>query len=162
MARGQKYDDKIKERAYALADSGVCMSAIAKELGVPRTTVKGWVSKRREEPHTDAEEIRRKNKERFVNDAWRSIHAGNGILIRRLERALRREEDLDRLLEEFLAGTVELTAEQTRELLKRFSAIKVEDIGKIAVTLGTLYDKQALIAKEATGIIELERRFEDF
>ena len=162
MARGQKYSDKIKERAYALADCGNTLTAIAKVLKIPRTTVKGWLKKRNETVDANAEDVRKKNKERFVNDAWRSIHAGNAILVRRLERAVGQEDEMDRLLDEFLSGTEELTDEQRRDLLRKFNALKVEDIGKIAVTLGTLYDKQALIAKEATDIIGLERRFEDF
>lgn len=162
MARGQKYGEEIKERAYALADCGNSMSAISKELGVPRTTIKGWLNRKEITPDIDRDAVRQRNKERFVDDAWRSIHAGNAILNRRLERALNQEKEMDHLLEDFLTGAGELTQEQRRELLKRFSALKVEDIGKIAITLGTLYDKQALIAKEATGIIELEKRFEDF
>lgn len=162
MARGQKYGDKIKEKAYALADCGNTITAIAKSLKVPRTTVKGWLKRRNETADANSEEARKKNKERFVNDAWRSIHAGNGILVRRLERALGQEDEMDRLLDEFLSGAKDLSDEQRRELLRKFNALKVEDIGKIAVTLGTLYDKQALIAKEATGIIEVDRRFEDF
>lgn len=162
MARGQKYGEEIKEKAYALADSGRSICGIARDLAVPRSTVKGWLSQREATEDPEREEIRRKNKEQFVRDAWRSIHAGNKILTRRLERAAEREEELDGLLRAFSEEGASFSSEQMRELMRQFSAIKVEDIGKLAVTLGTLYDKQALIAKEVTEIIEVERKFEDF
>ena len=43
MARGRQYPDDIKEKAYYLY--AVCgnVSAVARHLGVPGTTVEGWI-----------------------------------------------------------------------------------------------------------------------
>ena len=49
MARGQRYSEEIKERAFALAAITPSVSAIAKELNLPRTTVKGWLEQRSED-----------------------------------------------------------------------------------------------------------------
>ena len=160
--RGQKYGEKTRERAFAQLAAGNSCSAVAKELGVPRTTVKGWVDRQTDTEKQSREELHRRNKERFADDAWRTIHAGNELLIRRFERAARSEAEMDRLLEEFLTCSEDLTAEQMRALLKQFQELKLMDVGRVAVVLGTLYDKQALIAKEATARVELtDVKFED-
>ena len=41
------------------------------------------------------------------------------------------------------------------------AAIKVEDVGKLATMLGTLYDKQALANNEATSKVDGVIRIED-
>ena len=160
--RGQKYGEETRQRAFALLETGESVSAVARTLGVPRTTLKGWLDRRSEAEEADMEALHRRNKERFASDAWRTIHAGSTLLVHRFERALRNEAELDRLLSELLRGTEELSAEQTRALVKQFQELKLMDVGKIAVVLGTLYDKQALIAKEAMARVELtDVRFED-
>ena len=162
MARGKKYNDDIKERAFALAATNNSITAVAKELGIPRTTVKTWLSQQNEEETQTLEALHRQNKERFVEEAWRAIHAGQELLIRRLERAVDSEREMDRLLSEFLICSDQLSEGQIREMQKRFGELKVMDIGKVAVVLGTMYDKQALIAKEATARVEVaDVRFED-
>ena len=42
MARGQKYNDDLKEKALALLAVNNSVSFVAKELGLPRSTVKTW------------------------------------------------------------------------------------------------------------------------
>lgn len=160
--RGQRYGEELRERAFSLLAAGNSYSAVAKALGVPRTTLKGWVDRMSDAQKQDQEERHRQNKERFANDAWRTIHAGNELLVRRFERAARSEAELDRLLEELMTCSEQLSAEQARALLKRFQELKLMDVGKVAVVLGTLYDKQALIAKEATARVEVtDVKFED-
>lgn len=163
IVRGQKYNDDIKERAFAMAATNNSISAVARELGVPRSTVKGWLEAQSDSEKERREKLRRENKDQFVDDAWKTIHKGNQILMRRFERAADSEAEIDRLLEEFM-GCGDLTLEHTKALRKQFEELKLMDVGKIAVVLGTLYDKQALIAKEATARVEMveELTFEDF
>ena len=66
---------------------------------------------------------------------------------------------------EELAKADSITDSQRRALYKKLESIKIEDIGKLAVVLGTIYDKQALANKEATSIIDgsiAVKKFEDF
>ena len=164
MARGQKYNDDIKEKAFAMRVTNNSFSSIARELGVPRSTIMTWFSNRSDAEEEQQEELRQRNKDQFVKEAWETIHAGNEILLRRFKRASESEQEMDRLLEEFLKCTDGLDGNQIKALLKRFQDLKILDVGKIAVVLGTLYDKQALIAKEATARVEMveEMKFEDF
>lgn len=160
--RGQKYTERERESAFTLLTAGNSISAVAKELGIPRTTIKGWVDRQTDTERLSREEIHKKNKERFADDAWKTIHAGNELLCRRFERAVRSERELDHLLDELLRGSEALSAEQVKDLIKKFGELKLLDVGKVAVVLGTLYDKQALIAKEATSCVELaDVKFED-
>ena len=162
MARGQKYGEEIRERAFVLMAAGESCSAVARALGVPRTTVKGWQENQSAAEKEDREELHRRHKERFARDAWQTIHFGNEILTRRFERAARNEREMDRLLESFLASSEELGAEQMKALLKKFGELQLMDVGKVAVVMGTLYDKQALITKEATAAVALtELKFEE-
>jgi len=162
MARGQKYSEEIRERAFALIAAGESCSAVARTLGIPRTTLKGWQDSQSTEEKESREELHRRHKERFAEDAWQTIHFGNEILTRRFERAARNEREMDRLLEAFLASAETLSAEQLKALLKKFGELQLMDVGKVAVVMGTLYDKQALIAKEATARVELaELKFEE-
>ena len=97
-----------------------------------------------------------------MENAWRTIHAGQELLVRRLERAVQSEELLDEMMHAFTAGASELNGDQLRQMIREFQDLKIMDIGKIAVVLGTMYDKQALIAKEATAHVEIsDVKFED-
>ena len=42
MAKGQKYNDDIREKAIALLTVNNSVSFVARELGLPRSTVKSW------------------------------------------------------------------------------------------------------------------------
>lgn len=45
MARGKKYNDDIKEKAFALLACNNNAQVVADKLGLPYTTVKGWEKK---------------------------------------------------------------------------------------------------------------------
>jgi hypothetical protein len=111
-------------------------------------------------------ELRKQNKEKFINDAWGLIDKAKAILERRLDRAITSEDEIDALVDEITKlDHKTLTDMQRKSLYMRISAIKVESLKEIAVVLGTLYDKQALANKEATTIVEGNigvKKFEDF
>lgn len=162
MARGQKYNDDIKEKVRALLSVNNNATLVAEELDLPESTVRTW---RKEFEKDDSfDELRRKKKEQFISDAWELIDVSKSILEKRLRRANEAEEELDLMMEE-LAKADSITDSQRRALYKKLESIKIEDIGKLAVVLGTIYDKQALANKEATSIIDgsiAVKKFEDF
>ena len=162
MARGQKYNDDIKEKVRALLSVNNNATLVAEELDLPESTVRTW---RKEFEKDDSfDELRRKKKEQFISDAWGLIDVSKSILEKRLRRANEAEEELDLMMEE-LAKADSITDSQRRALYKKLESIKIEDIGKLAVVLGTIYDKQALANKEATSIIDgsiAVKKFEDF
>lgn len=162
MARGQKYNDDVKERARALLTVNNNVALVAKELGIPEGTIRTWHQGFRE--NDDFKELRQKKKEQFVDDAWRLIDISKNILEKRLKRANESEDELDLMMNE-LGERGDMTEKERRKLQTKLESLKIEDISKLAVVLGTIYDKQALASKEATSIVEgniAVKKFEDF
>ena len=159
MARGQKYNEDLKEKAIALLTVNNSVSFVARELKLPRSTVKSWKEDYDKKAQEDGEDtiakLRQKKKEQFVEDAWRLVDKVKTILERRLDRAIQSEDKMDELLEEILQlDYKQLTVQQRKALYTRISALKIEDIKALSTVLGTLYDKQALANKEATQIVD--------
>lgn len=170
MAKGQKYNDDIREKAIALLTVNNSVSFVARELGLPRSTVKSWKEDFDKEAEESGEDniakLRQKKKEDFINDAWKLIDLSKGVLEKRLTRAMDNEEALDELVEEISKLDYKtLTSQQRQALYMKLAKIKVDDVKSLATVLGTLYDKQALANKEATAIVEgsiTVKKFEDF
>ncbi len=170
MAKGQKYNDDIREKAIALLTVNNSVSFVARELGLPRSTVKSWKEAFDKEAEANGEDniakLRQKKKEDFINDAWKLIDLSKGVLEKRLTRARDNEEALDELVDEICKLDYKtLTSQQRQSLYMKLAKIKVEDVKSLATVLGTLYDKQALANKEATAIVEgsiTVKKFEDF
>lgn len=188
MAQGKKYNDDLKERAFALLACNNSVAYVAKELDLPYSTVKTWEKKflaqseelaRQEKERDDGSpndevaksndeldlaKLRKKKKEEFVESAWDLISKCETLIERRLNRAIGSEDVIDELLDEILQlDHKELTEPQRKALYSRIAAIKIENVKELAVVLGTLYDKQALANKEATSIVDnnVTIKFED-
>ncbi len=181
MAQGKKYNDDVKEKAFALLACNNNTQAVAEELGIPYTTVKTWEKKWLNGVHKQKEtsvktitkpcednlvELRNKKKEEFVENAWELIGKVRTLLERRLDRAILSENIIDELVEEITKlDSKQLTDSQRKALYSKISAIKIENVRELSTVLGTLYDKQALANKEATAIVEGDikvKKFEDF
>ena len=188
MAQGKKYNDDLKERAFALLACNNSVAYVAKELDLPYSTIKTWEKKflaqseelaRQEKERDDGSpndevtksndkldlaKLRKKKKEEFVESAWGLISKCETLIERRLNRAIGSEDVIDELLDEILQlDHKELTEPQRKALYSRIAAIKIENVKELAVVLGTLYDKQALANKEATSIVDnnVTIKFED-
>lgn len=181
MAKGKKYNDDIKEKAYALLACNNNAQVVADKLGLPYTTVKTWEknwirqAQEREARQMTVEtatkpyedniiELRKKKKEEFVENAWRLIGKVHSVLERRIDRAIESEDTIDSVVDGIKTDK-EKPSGQKSALLSKLGEIKVESVKELAIVLGTLYDKQALANKEATAIVEgniAVKKFEDF
>ena len=220
MARGKKYSDEIKERAFALLATSNNVQVVADTLGLPYNTVKTWEKKflmrnsecemrnndgefvkvrdenagaqAREleagsevqfvsnevyeennevsdeairdglEP-TTLNELRNQKKAEFVDRAWKMLERSQILLERRINRAYEQEDKIDaiiRLIGE-RGGADKLTQTDRNELYKVLGEIKLESTRSLSTLLGTLYDKQALAAKEPTVNVGGVLKFED-
>lgn len=168
MAQGKKYNDDLKERAFALLSTNNNVAFVAQELGLPYSTVNTWKIgfEKSENCEDNLANVRSKRKEEFVNKAWKIMDTAQSLLERRLTRAAESEEEIDRVVKSVQdMDKLLLSDVQKKALLNQLNAIKIEDIGKIATVMGVSYDKQALANKEATSIIEGEvtiKKFEDY
>ena len=68
--KGKKYNDDIKEKAFALLAVNNSVSYVAKQMGLPRSTVKSWketYDKMAEERGEDSiAKLRQKNKAKLL------------------------------------------------------------------------------------------------
>lgn len=162
MARSKKrYGDREREQALALYAVSGNITEVAEKLGMPRTTVQSWVMKG--EGDVDMSEVRRKQKEKFVAEAWQVIADAQAVISRRISRALDSEAAIDRLIEQVEAmPDVELSRDARGNLIRKLQAIRLDDLSKVAVVMGTMYDKAALASREATAIVDGSLKFEEF
>lgn len=149
MASGKKYNDDIMEKAFALLACNNSVAEVARALNLPYTTVKTWRSKylakskeiaEKEEKGEHSDELdlakaRLQQKEKFIDNAWRTIGKAQSMLERKLDRALEQNDPE-----------------------------KEPSVKELTIAIGTLYDKASLAAQEPTEIVGGEvvmKRFED-
>ena len=168
MSRGKRYGDDVREQVFALLDTVTGVREIAKQLGVPASTVSGWKNEYIEQRGGEGplNDLREQKRMQFVRNAWNVIENGQKLLMRRMERAACEEERIDKAIDTLLSIPVTPDSiPQPTVLLavKNLSAIKLEDPSKLSSVIGTMYDKQALASKnDASDVNVVIRRFEDF
>lgn len=164
MARGQKIDAELKEQAIALLTTTNNIAEVARQLNIKENTLRTWKKQLEEGTNKESKdfvELREKKKKEFVETAWANIELASAIINKKLARALLKEDLLDSLLVEAQKETVGSDARKT--MAKNIATMKLDDIGKLSTTLGTLYDKQALANGEATSREEqIVSKFEDY
>lgn len=156
--RGKKHNDDIKEKALALLAVNNNVQDVANQLGLKYSTVKTWEKKALKsseegEEESDLAKLRNKKKEEFVEKAWNIIEKANQLMERKIDRALTKEQELDAALEE-LGNQTNWNNKKDKEtyfrVARKIDALKMENISQLSTIIGTLYDKQALISREAT------------
>lgn len=161
MAQGRKYNDDLKERARALLSVNNSCAFVAREMGLPRSTITSWKKQfDAEEGEESFAQLRQKKKEEFVRQAWVDIDLASSILHRRLERAANDEKKLDELLASIVL-TPDISVEDKKAFITQIATIRLMDISKVCTAMGLLYDKQALASKEATAVVGGTVKFED-
>lgn len=181
MAQGQKYNDDIKERAFALLASNNNAQYVAKTLGIPYTTVKTWEKKWLEQSQvskgegtTNADEdslveLRKKKKEEFVSKAWKLIDDSIAVAQKRIARELAFEDNVDIVAEALKKNAKEIEKAtgvgwfELLNLIDKLKTLKNFKLSELSTLIGTIYDKQALANKEATSIVDnnVTIKFED-
>ena len=144
---GSKYKDDVKEQALAMLTT-MSYKEVSKQLEIPENTLRDW-KKREEKINPEFVKLRTKKKEEFVNSAWNIIEKANKLIERKIERALSIEDDIDDLIKKAKRNQ-DLSKEDILLLNKNINKLSIDNIGQVSTVIGTLYDKQALINKEAT------------
>lgn len=161
MSQGKKYGEAIRERAIAMVMSGKTISDTAREMKLAYTTVYAWIKTLQEEPNF--EELREIKRQQFITNAWNCVMKAQNLLQRKLDRATDEEAAIDTLIE-IVNSDAELDGIERRSLINKLSAIRLDDAGKLATVIGTMYDKQALASNQPTSIHGGEvgiKRFEE-
>ena len=134
----------------AFAEYGVCgnWEMVSQKLNIPVSTLKTWW--RQHPPDKDEyAEYRREVKKGFIETASKAIENGAELINRRMETALKHQQELDRLLDD-VAKDDEMTATQKKELLAKIRSIELHKLSEISTAIGTLYDKRALAQGQST------------
>ena len=151
MAQGSKYTDEQKEQALVMLTT-MSVKAASENLNIPENTLRDW-KKNAEKTNPEFVELRNEKKKQFVEKAWNIMEKANQLLERKLDRALTKEKELDDALDELYEET-DFEKKKDREkylrVARKVDALKMENIGQLSTVIGTMYDKQALINKEAT------------
>lgn len=148
MARGKKYSDEIKEQAFLLYATCGSYAETARQLGLAKSTVKGWIDKK--EPDA-LEQARTEKKMEFIDKASEIIDKGLLLLKRRINTALEYEDELDELIDEiFASDREEISPDEKKALINKIRSLQVQKLGEITTAIGTLYDKRALAKGENT------------
>ena len=99
-------------------------------------------------------EKRREVREGFIETASKAIENGAELINRRMELALKHQQELDDLLNDIPDG--ELTAVQKQELRTKIRSLELYKLNEISTAIGTLYDKRALAQGQSTENTTIE------
>ena len=164
MARGAKYSDEIKEKAFARFYAGDAVAEIAKDLKVPRSTVSGWVKK---SPQDNLSDLREKHRKEFIERANRIIDKGMRLLEERFEKALSKEEEINLIIDEIARSGEDVISDKAKvDIIRKLRELLVYDPKAIAVAIGTVYDKRdrseaRAEEKDAGGVVFIPQKKEE-
>ena len=147
MAQGSKYTDEQKEQALAMLTT-MSFKAVSKSLKIPENTLRDWKNNA-EKINPEFVKLRNKKKEEFVEKAWNIIGKANLLIEKKIDRALSAEDDIENIIKK-AKNSENLDKDDIANLIKNIHKLGIENIGQVSTVIGTLYDKQALINKEAT------------
>lgn len=90
MARGKKYSDEIKEKAYFMYATSGNINEVSKELGVPYATVAGWLKAKARDAPDEFDKLRDEKKKDFIDRSSELID----LAFDRLQEKLSGEDDI--------------------------------------------------------------------
>ncbi len=150
--KGKKTTEEKKEEVKALLyiNPYISQREISRQTNIPLTTVHEI---QKTIVNTDEfEQVRTQKKQEFIDKAWNVVQKALVLTEKRFDKALENEAEFDLLLDKI--NDSEMTLKEKSALLSKLKAIEMTNIRDIAITLGTIYDKQALASGEPITISE--------
>ena len=100
-------------------------------------------------------------KEQFNMQSMEIAGLAQSLIKRRIERALKNEAELDKLMEELLYHTERSEDKaKSKSIISRFDSLKIEDLTKLASVLKIMWDKDLSPSDEKEAPIR-QLKFED-
>ena len=128
--RGRRYDDGIRERAFALLAVKGNQREVARELGIAESTLRGWL--RADAPPEPVAKEREDRRLAFVALAWETLENALRLANGRLERAIESGEEVNlRELSAYIGQIYDKAALASGEQTGR-SEVKVTMGGELA------------------------------
>jgi uncharacterized protein YdcH (DUF465 family) len=153
--RGKKITDEQKEkvRAVIYLNPELDKADIARQSGIPESTVHGLLKDENFLNKDKFEECRAIKKAEFINKAWEVVQKALKLTDKRFTRALEDEDAIKDMIDDVYANA-DATAGEKKIAVSKLRDLQMTNIRDIAIALGTIYDKQALASGEPTTISE--------
>lgn len=158
MPRGKKHSPGTiyaVMASYAITGN---YAETAKALDLAPNTVKGIYLKNKDVK--EFAQLLDKNKEMFAEQATEIINKTLKILLKRIDRALKHEEKLDKILEEIESDS-ELNDKLKAKLIGEIRKMQMQSASDLARTMAIVFDKRALAKGEATESTEITISLEE-
>ena len=157
MARGRKTSEEKREKAKALIylNPDVSEPELARTVGIGKSTAH-YLKKdiiENDIGKDKFESLRDEKKRQFIEEAWEVVGKALRLTNKRFTKALEDEDALEEIIEK-INSDGDLKGTEKQALYRRLKDLQMSNIKDIAITLGTIYDKQALASGEPTTITE--------
>lgn len=153
-----KYSAELKEKAIELYAKVGSLSKVAKELGIPASTLSDWI-KNRELPE---EVVLKKAVEKldFVSQSTDIIDQSMQLMNRRLVNSLDFENEFAKFLD-MLASDDDLSKPAYKDIVSKLQILQIAKTSDLVSMIGTLYDKRALAKGESTAATSVKVEFDE-
>lgn len=149
MARGKKTDTETIYKIMLSVYSTNNVSESARQLNIPTKTVEKIYKENKDKP--EFAKLCQEKKEEFVNKATRIINKATDLLERRIDTALEKQNELDKVLDDIMdLKDKDANYKRKKALANKIEALQLNKISEITTAVGTLYDKRALAKGEST------------
>ena len=164
MAKGKKIDNVTKYKIMISMFSTNNFSETARQLKLPESTVEKIYK-----TNKDKEEfvkLYEEKKDEFVEKATRIIDKATILLERRLNTALKNQDELDEMIEEVWSlDKKDINQKQKEATVKKILKMQLNNLSEITTAIGTIYDKRNLAEGKNTvnaGInIKMDKKAEE-
>ena len=143
----KQHSEETKEIARAKVAAGDSLSQVARELGVAKSTLSGWLNQTDWDGH---QQTREDQKQRFIRQAWDSVFKAITVGDKRLGFVLENADTLDRAV--MAVTSSELSNTDKAQVLKVLASLANVPLRDLAIYIGTVYDKIALASGEPTSV----------
>ncbi len=143
MPKGEKYNDNVRYRAFALLTACNNVRAVAKKLGLPESTVRNWKHEYEKNPDEVFAKVCAQKKREYAAKSFLAMDSAMDLMMRRMERAATQEDILDELCEAVMEGVENPTQAERKAIYAKFAAMRIDDVSKVCMTYGVLSDKLA-------------------
>lgn len=141
----KQHSEETKELARARVAAGESLSRVARDLGVAKSTLSGWLKQSDWDGH---QQTREDQKQRFIRQAWESVFKAVTVGDKRLGLLLENAERIDEAVKALISA--DLNKRDKGDILKILGSLASIPLKDLAIYIGTIYDKIALASGDVT------------
>jgi len=125
-----RYPPAEREKALAVLDlNGCSIRKTSQKTGVSRPTLSEWLKSR---PNDSMEEVRRKEREKFIKSAWSVVHKGINVLEKKISQGELKD----------VATTIAILVDKIHLLQKTEVMLELTETRQRKMAVSSLSDEQ--------------------